>query len=239
LSKQDVGLAIEAEDTEHDVKLVIEHSLKQFVDLHLISHHVKRLLQTKLVASADQAFLWVSLIMTLLKEATEYGASENESLAVLDDRSIDSLYAKFLSRCLRKPGVESRAKLLLQIIVAAAPVRSLCPNWTSLLALQVSDRSLEDLRPNLHRPPENYFRQLCGHFIRCRNGNVYLVHQTARTFLLRQDLEQNVSQTLYGPLWRFIRPTAAQDLLGDICSRYLFLTDFESIPDPFGSNPWG
>ena len=237
LSREDVGFEIEAEDTEHDVKLVVEHSLKEFVDLHLITHHVKQLLQTKLVATADHTFLYVSLIITLLRDATEYGASENELLAVLDDRSIDSLYAKFLARCLRKPGVESRAKVLLQIIVAATRPLTLS-ELDVAICLQVSDKSLEDLQPNLHSSPENYFRQLCGHFIRCRNGNVYLVHQTARTFLLCQDLEQDVSQTLYGPLWHYIRPTAAQALLGDICSRYLFLTDFKSVPDAFGSNPW-
>ena len=102
--------------------------------------------------------------MMLLREATEYGASESELLAVLDDRSINSLYAKFLSRCLRKPGVELRAKLLFQIIVAAARPLTLS-ELDVAIGLQVSDRSLEDLRPNLHKSPENYFRQLCGHFI--------------------------------------------------------------------------
>ncbi|KAK4155684.1 hypothetical protein C8A00DRAFT_41698 [Chaetomidium leptoderma] len=45
-------------------------------------------------------------------------------------------------------------------------------------------RGLNELGKLLHKPFANHLRQICGHFLRIRGGKVYLVHQTAREFLL-------------------------------------------------------
>jgi hypothetical protein len=45
-------------------------------------------------------------------------------------------------------------------------------------------RGLNELGELLCKPFANHLRQICGHFLRIRGGKVYLVHQTAREFLL-------------------------------------------------------
>ncbi|KAH7322547.1 hypothetical protein B0I35DRAFT_425961 [Stachybotrys elegans] len=44
--------------------------------------------------------------------------------------------------------------------------------------------NLEDLGMLLHKPFSNHLRRICGHFIRIRGRRIFLVHQTARQFLL-------------------------------------------------------
>ncbi|KAJ6788410.1 hypothetical protein PWT90_04691 [Aphanocladium album] len=46
-------------------------------------------------------------------------------------------------------------------------------------------RSLKDIDEQLHKPFDNHVRQLCGHFVRIRSQRLYLVHQTARDFLMK------------------------------------------------------
>lgn len=46
--------------------------------------------------------------------------------------------------------------------------------------------TLQDLRQHLHTPFANHLRQICGHLVRIRNRKIYLVHQTARDFLLKE-----------------------------------------------------
>jgi hypothetical protein len=64
----DSALEIESEDTEHDVKLVIDYNLQELVDQDLISTSTKDLLYVKMLENADQTFLWISLIITLLRQ---------------------------------------------------------------------------------------------------------------------------------------------------------------------------
>jgi hypothetical protein len=173
----------------------------------------------------------------LLKEATIDGASQNELLSVLDDRRIDSLYSRFLARCTKNPTQEAQARRLLQIIIAATRPMTVT-ELDYALSIQTSDKSLSDLKPNLHPSPQNYIRQLCGHFIRCKSGNAYFIHQTARSFLLQHELAMDDTNTSPGPFWHSINPTAAQALLGEICLRYLYFAEFTIIPDEFSDNPW-
>ncbi|CVL12428.1 uncharacterized protein FPRN_03634 [Fusarium proliferatum] len=44
--------------------------------------------------------------------------------------------------------------------------------------------SLSNLKEVLRKPFSNHLRQICGHFLRIRGREVFLVHQTAREFLL-------------------------------------------------------
>lgn len=48
-----------------------------------------------------------------------------------------------------------------------------------------SVQSLQDIDGRLHKPFDNHIRQLCGHFVRVRSQRLYLVHQTAREFLMK------------------------------------------------------
>lgn len=57
----------------------------------------------------------------------------------------------------------------------------------------VSD--LQELQNYIHKPFINHLRQVCGHFVRIRNQKIYLVHQTARQFLLDKHRDLDIRTT--------------------------------------------
>jgi hypothetical protein len=50
-----------------------------------------------------------------------------------------------------------------------------------------TDYSIQNIEDDLVYPFENNIKAICGHFIRIIRGNVYLVHETAREYLLRDN----------------------------------------------------
>ncbi len=88
--------------------------------------------------------------------------------------------------------------------------------------------SLDGLGKLLHKPFANHLRQICGHFLRVRGTKVYLVHQTAREFLLaRRQLGDDVVR-LSRPHWRHsIRLEEANRRLLRTCADYIRLFQFD------------
>lgn len=85
--------------------------------------------------------------------------------------------------------------------------------------------SLQAVYEQLHKPFDNHIRQLCGHFVRIRCGKVYLVHQTARTFLISKSFQLG-HECLH--LWTPITVNEAARALLNICLNYLQLFTSET-----------
>ena len=90
------------------------------------------------------------------------------------------------------------------------------------MAIPCSRKSFKGIiQHELKTPCENYVKSLCGHFIRVIRGTVYLVHQTAREFLLRR--EGYVSQTAH---WQHsFSMYDAEAVLLSSCVFYLLLLE--------------
>ena len=224
---------VRGEDQEasilHDIKLVIEKNLKALVDEELVQQSTMIRLREKLLQGDDQTFLWVALVMDLLKQQAEEGASEQELLAVLNDRSINALYATFLGQLLNQPSAVAQTKALLQIIVAAARPLSLT-ELDYALSIHPDHRSTKDLSPCLHLSTESYLRRLGGSFLAFRQEKVHLVHQTAREFILHDETEVYPERISFGPWCHSIRLESAHQVLASSCIQYLLLNDMSKVP---------
>lgn len=184
----------EADAISHDIKVVIKDTLDDLVDRGLPTDLLEDM-HRELVARADRTFLWVTLILQLLRKRSEEGASRYELNLILNSRTVDAIYHAMLSS---RPN-HSKARKMLSIILAA--FRPLTIEELSIaLAVtpdhQTFQHSVQPRRPSLRTfehldwelvyPFENHIKGLCGHFVRIIQGKVYLVHQTAREFLLDQ-----------------------------------------------------
>lgn len=103
--------------------------------------------------------------------------------------------------------------------------------------------SLADLNRLLNTPFANHLREMCGNLVCIRNGKVYLVHKTARDFLLRKSNPkwhrprkyldsryQGLVRATSGSGWRHsIRLEDANSYLLHVCANYLSL--FSSMPN--------
>jgi hypothetical protein len=64
-------------------------------------------------------------------------------------------------------------------------------------------------------------RQLCGLFVFTNNSKIYLIHQTAREFLIEKKSWNNLNFAYWSSL------SDAEDRMAQICLRYLLMEDLE------------
>lgn len=227
----------ETELISQDVELVVQANVKGLASSGLPQQLLNNL-QQQLIEGADRTFLWVTLIIKLLKDASRRGATEEELDAIIRSRDIDAVYA----RLLEGRNSPTDAKKMLFIVLAAARPLSLDEISIAMaisrqkkaveptsnlhrIAAQLPDRftsqtlirkpseslsntnsapgeskenvdfpdkrndvlKLDDLSRKIKRPFDNYVYTLCGHFLRIVQNRIYLVHQTAREFLIRSN----------------------------------------------------
>lgn len=68
-------------------------------------------------------------------------------------------------------------------------------------------------------------RNLCGLFIQFVDSKVYLIHQTAKEFLIGTDLEANNPEPGF---WKHcLQPSTSQKILAEVCISYLYLKNFD------------
>jgi hypothetical protein len=168
----------ETDAISQDVERVVQASIDELESSGL-PRDLLGDLQKELISKADRTFLWTTLMITLLKDAAEAGASKNDLTAILQSRDIDAIYARLLEH--RPSPLE--AFRMLQIVVAAARPLTLA-EMSIALEIQEGQKSFEEVIPAIKYPFENYVKSLCGHFLRVIHERIYLVHQTAKDFLL-------------------------------------------------------
>lgn len=168
-----------------DINAVIKSKVDELIRQGL-PFELLQTIQTELIERADRTFLWVSLILDLLEQKVEAGASRRELDELLRNKDIFRIYSELLELRSASP----RARKMLQIILGA--VRPLTVDELSI-ALAVDPepdtpregtRTMDDVEYELAYPFENHIKSLCGHFVRIIRTRIYLVHETAREFLL-------------------------------------------------------
>ena len=214
----------EIEAINHDISLVVNHSLQKLN----IPAQFKPSVQTELINGADRTHLWTSLVLKFLKDALINGVSENDIHSILDSRDIYVLYIHML----RRSSNPVQARLLLQILLAAERPLTL-DEMNIALSIKPSHQTLASIMSELKHPAENYIFSLCGHFIRIIRSKVYLVHQTAKEFFIDYSAAHSHSKHL-GNAWQYsISEKEAAKVLFSICMSRLamFETDIVSSND--------
>ncbi|KAI0840854.1 hypothetical protein F5Y06DRAFT_294126 [Hypoxylon sp. FL0890] len=192
---------------------------------------ILRGMEAEIVARANRTFLWVSLILSLLEQKVEAGASRRELDALLKNRDIYNIYSELLSS--RSTSQKAR-KVLMIILAATRPLR--VDEISVALAVTPEDdttrsgrTTFDDIEYDLVHPFENHIKSLCGHFIRIIRQKVYFVHETAREFLLKED--NSVNRPVPAPVFDLSgRTSPTRSELGQCCFRHSFtLTESQHI----------
>ncbi|KAF4826189.1 Vegetative incompatibility protein HET-E-1 [Colletotrichum tropicale] len=178
-----------------DVSRVVAAKVEDLIDRGLPVDLLKSL-QAELVKRADGTFLWVSLVLSLLEEKVESGASRRDLDGILNTRDIFSVYSELLAS---RPEPMKARKMLNFILAAARPLTIEEVSIAPAVAPYGDDSgdgsperhlgrraklTFDDVEYGLVYPLENHLKHVCGHFIRIIRKKVYLVHETAREFLL-------------------------------------------------------
>lgn len=181
--------------------------------------------QNRMVAhfqqNAQRTYLWLHLTLDVVKERLYSHATEKKIVKLIAQLPLTVIEAYTLM--LEKVLERDLARSLLQITVAAQKPLTVDEINVALAIGTQEAKSYSDLDLD---PPEMFkdnVRQICGLFITVYDSKVYLLHQTAREFLMSK-LQPN---HLYE--WYYFSEVSAHETLLKICFQTLELEDFQEI----------
>ncbi|KAH7118110.1 hypothetical protein B0J13DRAFT_570440 [Dactylonectria estremocensis] len=194
----------------------------------------EQLLLQRLRRVPNQTYLWVYLVLQLIEKDLSIDKTTICEVTSSLPRTVDDAYERILPKNNSQDAEEAKkakkAKKILHIIVAAARPLTLA-EMDLALALQQEHTSYE----GWHRKPEerfgSYIRDLCGLFITITDSKIYLLHQTAKEFLIAKD-DPDPRGGHDNPLkWKSsLQPPVSHRILCQICIWHLLFTEFETNP---------
>lgn len=208
LRGEDENLKIRGE-IDHVIKLKVQE-LTESLEL---SPSMQQKLEQQLLRMEHRTYLWLHLAINDVQDTFRNSLQPNEETIRLLPPSVTAAYQKILARV--PPGQIATVKKILTTIVSACRPLSI-EEMAMALGVAVSpqcglakDASLDPMGLG------QKIRRLCGLFVFVKSSSIYLVHQTAKEFLIERE---NGGDT--GSPYSFCLRDAHCQLLGT-CLRYL------------------
>ena len=175
-------------------------------------------LEKALLSVTHRTYLWLKLIFEVIRNQLKEKRLQR-IIGTLPD-TVDKAYGAILA----KSTDMKRARKLLHIVVSAIRPLTL-KEMNTALAIEESDRSYEELDLERETSFKTTVRKLCGLFVSIIDHKIYLVHQTAKEFLVAK-------KDAAGPgSWKYtLEPTKSELVLAKVCIFYLLFTVFDCDP---------
>ncbi|KAF1950654.1 ankyrin [Byssothecium circinans] len=193
-----------------------------------LTHEERKLLLGGLMRVPNRTYLWVHLTLDLFEKERYIDKIGILKVTSHLPKTIDEAYDRILS----KSHDLEKAKKILHIIVPAT--RPLTVTEMALaFVLQENHRSYDALHLNLI--PKDRFREkvrdICGLFVTIIDSRLYLLHQTAKEFLVQNNTANSPKGVPMDLNWKHsLRPQESHRILTEICIWHLLLEDFENSP---------
>jgi hypothetical protein len=181
--------ASESRAISDEIQLVMKTRLAEIAEREGWDSGVEVKLQDHMSKVPNRTYLWLHLVLDEVAKALV--STEAKLLEVIDTLpdTVDEAYKKILTRCEHEKEVRS----LLHIIVAAQRPMTLAEID---IALQVDEVSTEVLSTKLSElckrersktevKMNRWIKKACGPFVTILHNRVYLIHETARAYLVR------------------------------------------------------
>ncbi|KAJ5560454.1 hypothetical protein N7513_002853 [Penicillium frequentans] len=202
-------------DKIHDeINLVVKARVRELS----LPPDVHQGVEQQLLQMEHRTYLWLHLAIDDIRTTFECSVRPEQIFITLVPRSVNAAYEKILSRA---PADQMEiVKKILEIIVAARR-----PLTIQEMAMALGMATCPEARTTKQAcldesHLDKKLRRLCGLFIFTNNSKVYLIHQTAREFLIKR---QNLAY------WSSLSDSEHQ--MGQICLRYLLMEDLEEEED--------
>ena len=206
----------ESDAIGHEIDIVIKWRVSQLGPELELGESEQYTLERELLGMTHRTYLWLTLILDVIRN--EIGLTKKKLQRIIGTipKTVEQAYEAILSRV----NDQKRARKLLHIVVAAVRPLSL-KEMNIALAIEDQHRSYEDLDLEKEATFGTTIRNICGLFLHIMDQKVYLIHQTAKEFLLATD-ETHVRGWKHSLL-----PVESEFLLSRICITYLMFHVFE------------
>lgn len=212
---------LENDQISKEIDLVIKVRVEELAKMLTLSSYMRKRIENRLLQIKHRTYLWLYLVIDDIRTTLRSSFRPLEENIRLIPPSVNAAYSKILSR-VRSDQVRTARKIL-QIIVGARRPLTI---KEMAMALGIA------LRPSGSQPtaevgidPEILrlkIRDTCGLFTFISNSRIYLLHQTAREFLIVHEAPSNPRP------WHVFSLLGTENLLGEICTRYLLMDDLEN-----------
>lgn len=197
--------------TCEDIKTVVKAKVRCIGATECLSEDLQEDLVRRLFGKAEQTFLWVSLVLEMIDRSKNLNQESLNRILSTRPVTLDEMYEKILGQC---PDIEA-AKKNLHIVVAAARPLSL-DEINVAFSIKPADRSFQNV--DLETSIESTLKKTCRSFLRIQDSKVYIVHQTAKDFLMRNHTLNQVE---------------SNQVLAGGCLQCLLFDVFETDPPAF------
>ncbi|KAI0186835.1 hypothetical protein EV127DRAFT_345478, partial [Xylaria flabelliformis] len=172
----------EVDKIADEITIVIQQRTEELSKKHQLTEEEEDMLKDELAAVRHRTYLWVHLVFAAIEKAVLFTKSDLRTNIRNLPRTVEEAYNSIL----RKSHDPDKAKKILQIIVAADRPLLLTEMAVVLAFRGESHRCHKDLDRDILPPDRLYaaIRETCGLFIVIQDSQVYLLHQTAREFLV-------------------------------------------------------
>jgi ankyrin repeat protein len=207
----------EENDQIHDeISLVVKIRMSELGKQLKLKAATEAWLEKALLEMEHRTYLWLYLAIDDIRNAFKDSLRPDQESVPLIPKSVNEAYGKILDRV--TPRQEAIVKTILHIIVGARRPLTIVEMAMALgVATAPHARRAEEagLEPEGLR---ERIRRLCGLFVFIKDSRIYLIHQTAREFLINR-----VPGSL-GHRW-YLQPSDTEIRLTQICIQYLLMDD--------------
>ena len=208
------------DDIRKEIDLVVEAWVKKISDTRNLPQNVQDSLEAKLKQMNNRTYLWLYLVMEEIQGSLKRTPKAYDRILHTIPSTVEEAYEKILSKSTNRQETE----YLLHIIVAATrPLTLKEIDVAFSIITQGGCQSFNDLDLDKDNT-ETRIRNLCGLFVYITDLRVYLIHQTAKEFLVRTKAEHSVVSNAWS---HSIEEAASEMTMTRICVQYLLLKDFD------------
>jgi ankyrin repeat protein len=242
---------VEANKIEQEINLVIQRRVEEIGAKLELENHERSFLRQELLLIPNRTYLWVTLIFDMVEKTLSYTNKRLREMIKTLPRTVDEAYERILNQ---SPDKEKARKLLHLVVGAVRPLT------VSEMRMALAVDPAHSEYASLDLEPEARFaktvRNLCGLFVTIVKNRIYLLHQTAKEFLVSGSVQQNhnnckngaISPTVHQPRdnyedagtglgrWKHsLHPVETNRILLEACVSYLQLDLFSE--DESNDNP--
>lgn len=192
-------------------------------------------LQSGLCNAKQRTYLWLKLVLDLIYKDAGYVTKpgRRQIFHEIPD-SVDAVYTAILDRSTDN---KQARRLLAIICVATRPLT--VQEMIIALTIERDCEKYKDLDTESEDFSKRYIRNVCGLFVTIVDSRVYLLHQTAREFLVSKTcvVGANPSSPLKSTWKNSVMLKESHLLLANVCLWSLQLSDFGGIGHVQGDIP--
>lgn len=215
---QEIRLRGEDENSaiQQEINIVLKAKIEALAQRRKLGHTKKQQLQQQLLGMESRTYLWLQLVFGSIEATFQNSLRPDKQEIELLPTSLEDAYERILSRATQQWRI---LKTILELVIGARHPLDLEEMAAALgIATRVHGAnstegkiSPEYLRDNI--------QGWCGLFIFLDHSKIYLIHQTAKEFLLARD----DSVIMEGKWKHSLRLTSCELTLAEACLGWLWL----------------